>query len=171
MVKPALPGGKYQRGMMYLVLLLGIALIGGASAVVLQVAQTTQQRLAEEELLSIGNEFHRALQHYAEVTPLGFPNAPETLEELLRDARQPSIQRHLRRIYTDPLTGKKEWGLIRGQDKRIVAIHSLSHTRTFKQENFPKNLSHLGGKDFHDEWLFGSLSSPTPVPQRLQPAW
>ncbi len=156
-------GRQYQQGMIYIVLLLGIALIGGATAVALEVAQTSRIRAAEQELLFIGSEFHLALQSYAEATPLGFPSAPETLEELLRDARQPGMRRHLRKIYVDPLTGKPDWELVRGVEKRIVAVHSRSHSETFKRENFPAALSHLANKEFHDQWLFGTPQSAAPA--------
>lgn len=149
-------------GMIYLGLLLAIAAIGGVSAVGLRLAHTIQTRNAETELLAIGLEFSRALESYAEATPMGFPVFPETLEELLRDPRKPGMQRHLRRIYPDPLTGKTEWGLLRGPDRRIMAIHSLSKTKTYKRENFPPGLESLSGAEQHDEWLFSSvLLQPT----------
>ena len=142
--------------MIYVALLLALALIGGGSAIALQFAETARIRAAEAELLGIGAEYRRALQRYAEATPIGFPTAPEKIEELLRDPRQPGKQRHLRRIYVDPLTGKAEWGLVRDMDRRIVGIHSLSHTPVMKHDGFPGDLTALGNKDFHDQWIFGS---------------
>lgn len=141
--------------MIYLALLLGIALIGGLSAIGLNVAHTAAQRSAEAELLAIGLEFRHALQSYAEATPNGLPNTPESLAELLRDPRNPGIQRHLRRLYIDPFTGKAEWGVIRGPDQRIIGIHSLSNTVTLKHENFPMELSSLSGALRHSDWVFG----------------
>ena len=148
-----------QGGMIYLALLLGVALIGGLSAVGLKVAQTIQLRSAEAELVAIGVEFRNALQSYADATPNGLPNTPENLSELLRDARSPGIQRHLRRIYHDPLTGKPEWGVVRGPDQRIVGIHSLSQGETLKRENFPAELAYLSGAKAYKDWIF-SITSP-----------
>jgi len=145
--------------MIYLALLLGVALIGGLSAVGLKVAQTIQLRSAEAELVAIGVEFRNALQSYADVTPNGMPNTPENLSELLRDARSPGIQRHLRRIYHDPLTGKAEWGIVRGPDRRIVGIHSLSQGETLKRENFPGELAYLSGAKAYKDWIF-SITVP-----------
>jgi type II secretory pathway pseudopilin PulG len=141
-------------------LLLGVALIGGLSAASLKVAQTIQLRGAEAELLAIGLEFRNALQSYADATPNGLPNTPENLSELLRDARSPGIQRHLRQIYHDPLTGKPEWGIVRGPDQRIVGIHSLSQGETLKRENFPAELTYLSGAKGHKDWIF-SVSAQT----------
>ena len=148
-----------QGGLIYLALLLGVAAIGGLSAVSLKVAQTIQLRSAEAELVAIGVEFRSALQSYADVTPNGLPNTPENLAELLRDARFPGIQRHLRRIYHDPLTGKAEWGIVRGPDQRIVGIHSLSQGEPLKRENFPPELAYLSGAKAYKDWLF-SITSP-----------
>ena len=154
-----------QGGMIYLALLLGVALIGGLSAVSLKVAQTLQLRSAEAELLAIGREFRNALQSYADATPNGLPNTPENLSELLRDARSPGIQRHLRRIYHDPLTGKPEWGIVRGPDQRIVGIHSLSQGEALKRENFPAELAYLSGAKAYKDWIFSITSPLVPATQ------
>ena len=151
-----------QGGMIYVALLLGVALIGGLSAVSLKVAQTIQLRGAEAELLAIGLEFRSALQSYADATPNGLPNTPDSLSELLRDARSPGIQRHLRRIYHDPLTGKPEWGIVRGPDRRIAGIHSLSQGEALKRENFPAELAYLSGAKGYQDWVFSIISFPIP---------
>ncbi|RIX49512.1 MAG: type II secretion system protein [Rhodocyclales bacterium GT-UBC] len=149
-----------QFGMIYLAMLLAIALIGGVSAVGLKVAQTIQARQAEAELLAIGLEFRNALQSYAEATPNGLPTAPESLAELLKDPRYPGVRRHLRRIYNDPLTGQADWGIVRGPDRRIAGIHSLSTGPTIKREGFATELASLAGKLSHDQWLFSIADIP-----------
>ena len=156
---------KAQRGMIYLALLLAIAALGGLSAVGLRVAQTLQTRQAEAELLAIGDEFRAALKSYAEATPNGLPPAPETLAELLRDPRYPGVKRHLRRIYHDPFTGRPDWGIVRGVDRRIIGIHSLDGGETFKRDGFSAELSALTGKTRHSEWVFGPLQPSIPVPE------
>lgn len=153
MVKMGLPGIR-QRGMIYLALLLAIALIGGLSAVGLKVAQSVQLLQAEAELIAIGSEFSRALQSYADATPNGFPKTPENLAELLRDPRNPGIQRHLRQLYHDPLTGKAEWGVVRDPERRIIGIHSLSSGLAIKIANFPTGLMVTEGGSRHRDWTF-----------------
>ena len=155
-----------QQGMIYLALLLAIALIGGLSAIGLKVAQTVQLRNAEAELLGIGIEFRNALQSYAEATPNGLPTTPDSLAELLRDPRSPGIKRHLRRLYVDPLTGKSEWGIIRGPDRRIAGIHSLSGSRTIKREHFPPELAALSGCEYHADWIFSLAMQPSREQQK-----
>lgn len=144
--------------MIYVALLLALAAVGGLSAVGLKVAQTIQARQAEAELLAIGLEFRNALQSYAEATPNGLPLTPASLDELLRDNRYPAIKRHLRRIYHDPMTGKADWGLIRGVDRRIVGIHSLSRATPFKRTGFAPGLEGLSGKERYSDWVFGIIT-------------
>ena len=139
---------KRQSGLIYVALLLAVTLTGGLSAIGMKVAQTQQQRSAEADLLAIGLEFRKALQSYAEATPNGLPNTPVTLTEL--------------RIYHDPFTGKAEWGIVRGSDQRILGIHSLSKTPTFKRENFPPELAALSGSQRHADWVFAVASLPGP---------
>lgn len=145
---------RKHAGLIYIALLLAIALIGGISAVGLKVVQTIQVRNSEAELLAIGREFRNALQSYAEATPNGLPSTPESLSELLKDPRFPGVRRHLRRLYHDPFTGKPEWGALRGPDKRIVGIHSLSNGAAIKRENFPPGMEGLNGTELHSDWVF-----------------
>jgi type II secretory pathway pseudopilin PulG len=139
------------------ILLLAVALIGGVSAVSLKVAKTIQQRSAEAEFVVIGLAFHYALKSYADATPNGLPNTPENLTEFLKDPRYPGVKRHLRRLYHDPLTGKAEWGILRGPDQRIYGIHSLSRSDVFKQDKFPAELVYLNGKAKHTDWVFSAI--------------
>lgn len=149
--------------MIYVALLLAVAMIGGLSAVGLKVAGSIQQRAAEAELIAIGGEFSRALQSYADATPNGFPKTPESLAELLRDPRNPGIQRHLRRLYHDPLTGKADWGVVRDPERRIIGIYSLSERKPIKVTNFPEWLTISDGGAQHRHWIFAAPNQPRPA--------
>lgn len=146
--------GRRQTGFTYVGLLITVALVALASVRVLESGAQWQLRGQEAELLAIGQEFRAALKSYAEATPLGQPDAPQELAELLRDPRQPGIKRHLRRIYPDPLTGEKTWGLVRRPDGRIVGIHSLSRSPTLRRSGFPVGLEAFATAQRHDEWIF-----------------
>lgn len=74
-----------------------------------QVWQVKAQREKEAELLYVGEQFRKAIMSYYNT---GTKQFPETLEELLEDKRTPAIKRHLRKIYTDPVTNTTEWGII-----------------------------------------------------------
>ncbi|TXT23796.1 MAG: hypothetical protein FD134_1926 [Gallionellaceae bacterium] len=94
-----------QRGFTYLGLMFLVAVIGIGLAQAGVVWQTEVQREREAELLFIGEQYALAIGSYYENTPGGARQYPNTLEDLLRDPRFPETRRHLRRIYSDPVTG------------------------------------------------------------------
>ena len=145
-------GGFGLLGLLILIAILGIV---GASGV--QVGALMQRRAAEQDLLFVGMEFQRALASYAAASPAGAPRTPKTLEDLLRDPRQPGVRRHLRRIYVDPVTGAARWGLVRGPDGGIVAVHSLSGAAPIKQTGFESGMQHLAERGKYSEWVFGTV--------------
>jgi type II secretory pathway pseudopilin PulG len=151
-----------QQGFTYIGLLIMVAIIAAGATAALEAGATLQRRDVEAELLAIGGEFRAALQSYADATPVGMPQAPLELKELLRDPRYPGVRRHLRRIYADPLSGRSEWGIVRAPDGRIAGIHSLSKTSVIRRTDFPLGLEHFTKASRHDEWVF----APMPLPQK-----
>lgn len=142
-------GGFTYIGVMVLVALMGIALAATG-----QVWHTFQQHEKEQELLFIGHQFRLALKRYADHTPGRTRRAPLHLEELLQDPRHPDIQRHLRKIYLDPVTGKAEWGLITGPGGEIYGVHSLSDGEPLKKRHFELADKHFEGSMKYSEWVF-----------------
>jgi hypothetical protein len=55
---------------------------------------------------------------------------------LLEDRRYPTVRRHLRRLYVDPITGQQEWGLVKAPEGGIMGIYSLSDREPQKHANF-----------------------------------
>ena len=49
---------------------------------------------------------------------------PEKIEELLEDKRYLTVQRYLRRIYSDPMTGKPEWAIVAAPGGGIMGVYS-----------------------------------------------
>lgn len=143
---------RFQTGALALLPLLAVALIAGVSAHSVQLAEQVNRKSAEQHLLFIGGEFERALLAYAGAGGLA---GPATLEELLRDTRQPALRRHLRQIYADPLTGKAEWGLLRDTAGRIVGVYSLAAGVPIQQTGFLVNQSHFSEADSYAKWVFG----------------
>lgn len=159
--------GRRVAGFTYVGLLIFIALLAVGTSASLEAGAALQQRAAEAELLAIGLEMRTALQSYADATPVGQPTAPRDLAELLRDPRHSGIKRHLRRIYVDPLTGKSEWGIVRGPDGRIAGIHSLSPTPPFRRSGFPVGCEAFAQAERHDAWVFALM--PTASRKSLSP--
>lgn len=159
--------GRRPAGFTYVGLLIAVAVIAAGSTAVLGAGANLQLRDNEAELLAIGREFRRALQAYADATPVGQPAAPRELAELLRDPRYLGVRRHLRRIHPDPLTGKNEWGIERSPDGRISGIHSLSPTPTLRRTGFPTGMEGFENAERHDEWVFAL--APTPIGSQTAP--
>ncbi|WP_109477241.1 type II secretion system protein [Paraburkholderia sp. C35] len=144
-----------QRGYAYLALLILISIIGVAAAATVQLGAVYQRRAAERELLFIGGEFQRALLSYALATPVGQPNQPPTLEELVRDPRYPNVMRHLRKLYADPMTGKADWEFVRSPDgQTIVGVHSASHARPIQIAHFSGEFRGFDDAKRYSDWVF-----------------
>lgn len=145
-------------GFTYVSVLILAAIIGLTATTALQVGSIVERHAAEQELLAIGKEFRQALTSYAMISPPGHKRAPDSLQHLLRDRRFPVVQRHLRKLYADPLTGKEEWGLVMAPDgSGIVGIHSLSQAAPIKIGNFEPLLQHFSDKSSYRQWVFTAL--------------
>lgn len=141
-----------QRGVTYLAVIFAVAVLGLLSAATGQVWQTAAKREKEAELLFIGNQFRQAIGAYYERSPGATKEYPEKLEDLLADNRFPMPQRHLRRLYRDPMTGTTEWGLLRAAG-RIVGVHSQSAARPLRTA-FTGRDAGFASANGYDEWLF-----------------
>ncbi|AZP14624.1 type II secretion system protein [Undibacterium parvum] len=174
-----------SRGFSYLGLLILLVILSITTAASLQLGAIMTRRSAEQELLAIGQEFRDALSSYAAATPDGQPSAPQSLQDLLKDPRFPNVRRHLRKLYTDPITGKDEWGTVtvasplasesRVLGAGIVGIYSLSTLTPVKLGNFDAPFQSFEGKTSYTEWQFmpaasqiaGQVAIPTtPAPTK-----
>lgn len=143
---------RRQAGFTYLGVLFAIVLLGVALAATGEVWHTALRRDKEKELIFVGSQMRQALQSYYQKSP-GAKEYPLRLEDLVRDNRFPFIMRHLRRIYTDPITQSKDWGLIR-LDGRIVGVYSKSKERPLKQAGFPSEYKAFEQQESYAGWVF-----------------
>lgn len=167
-------------GFAYLWLLFVVVFVGLGLSLGAEFYTTGQQRDKERELLAMGRQFRQAIARYYETqssanaaTPRQYP---ASLEELLQDPRSAGIQRHLRQVFVDPMTGKAEWGLLKIAG-RIVGVHSLSDKLPIKQDGFEADDAGFRGSERYSDWVFsypadlstrltapaGAASSPAPV--------
>src|SRR5215468_228679 len=140
-------------GFAYLALLFFVVVMGVGLAAASQVWHTLAQREKELELLFVGRQFELAIQRYYDSSPAAAKQYPKSLEDLLIDARWPSIKRHLRRIYPDPMTGQSDWVLIKRGD-RIIGLHSRSAAEPFKVAGFDPAHATFAGAIAYSEWTF-----------------
>ena len=148
-------------GAMVLMVIMGIMLASAG-----EVWHLAQKREKEQELLFVGHQMRHALNLYYARTPNLASRYPLSLEELLKDPRYPGVQRYLRKIFPDPITGGAQWGLIKGPSGEILGVHSLSEDEPVKKSNFS-----LADKNFEDrkkysEWVFMAAPGQLVVPIR-----
>ncbi|WMD18295.1 type II secretion system protein [Achromobacter seleniivolatilans] len=147
-----------QTGVAYLtVLMLVLAVATGLSAMARPWA-LQMQRQQESELLFAGQQFQRALASYYRSGTA--PAYPKTLEALLKDDRVSFTRRHLRRIYVDPITGTREWGIVKSPDGGIMGVYSLSEKAPVKQDGFPGGVGDMAGKGSYQDWKFVFMDRP-----------
>ena len=64
-------------------------------------------------------------------------------------------QRHLRRVYADPMTGKAEWGLIEAPGGGgIMGVHSLSQEKPIKSSGFNAGQQGFDDAEDYTKWTF-----------------
>lgn len=142
-----------QRGFTYLGTMFLIIFIGIGLAKAGLLWQTEVQREREKELLFIGEQYAMAIGSYFESTPSGPKQYPASLEELLQDHRFPGVRRHLRKLYSDPITGSEKWGLIK-QQGRITGVYSLALQRPLKKAGFSAAWTAFADAESYAAWKF-----------------
>jgi len=140
-------------GYSYIFVLVLVALIGVGLAGTGQLWHTVMKRERERELLFVGEQMRRALTMYYDSSP-GIKRYPTSLEALLEDRRYPNVRRYLRKIYIDPVTGSRQWGLVTLSDGGIVGVHSLSGERPLKTGGFSPRDEQFTGKTKYSDWVF-----------------
>lgn len=143
-------------GFTYIGLLMMIAISGIALAGLGQAWHTASQRDKEQELMFAGLQISQAISRYHEATPSPIKQYPATLAALLDDKRGPKPARHLRKIYIDPMTASRDWGLIKDDNgiSGITGVYSRSKLKPFKQENFADDLQSFTGAGSYQDWRF-----------------
>ena len=152
--------GSAERGFTYLALLLAVAVIGIGLASAGQSWSIAAQREREAELLFIGGEMRRAIGAYYLASP-GAQRYPRRLEDLLADERFPSVRRHLRRLYRDPMSGRRDWVLIEAPGGGVMGVHSRSPARPYQTAGFAEANRDFEGKSRYADWKF--VFQPAPL--------
>ena len=112
------------------------------------------QRLKEDELIQIGNEMVWAIGDYYQNPPGTAKSYPKSLDDLVEDKRFVGTHRHLRRIYTDPLTLQAQWGTIIAPQGGIVGVYSLNSGESLRQNGFMLNDGTVVRGKRYIDWKF-----------------
>lgn len=136
-------------GFTYIAALVMVIIIGIMHGIVGQSMKTVMKREREKELLFRGLQIRDAIERWNRkgVMPL------LELNYLLKDPRSPTGERHLRRLYKDPVTGK-EWKVLKDPNLGVYGVASTSDEEPLKQSNFPDVLKEFEGKKKYSEWQF-----------------
>ena len=153
-----------ERGFTYLTVLFLVAFMGLGLALAGEVWQTGVTREREQQLLYAGNQYRRAIERYY---LSGLAQYPRALEDLLEDPRKPNVQRYLRKLYRDPLTGKGEWGIVKAPDGGVMGVYSQSEDKPIKVAGFPLVNRDFEGAAKYSDWKFvySPPSQQAPAPQ------
>jgi type II secretory pathway pseudopilin PulG len=148
-------------------MLIAVAVTGAGLAATGELWSQSRQREREQELLFAGNQFRQAIERYYQRTPGAVKRYPAKLEDLLLDRRYPTVQRYLRRIYLDPMTGKRDWGLVEAPGGGIMGVHSLSGKTPIKISGFLARDRQFEGAASYRDWKF--VYDPLPAPGAQPP--
>lgn len=149
-----------QNGVVLLALLIALALSGVALLAASEVAATARQRLREQELLFVGDQYRQAIERYYHAAPPGSPRMlPTSVDQLLLDDRYPQPVQHLRRAYADPFDGG-DWIWIRIGDK-LAGLHSAARVVPLKRANFGDRYGSFAMAGDVSQWIF--VFKPPPV--------
>jgi type II secretory pathway pseudopilin PulG len=157
---------QHARGFTYIGLLIAIALAGAALGAMGSLWSTDSRRERETELLFAGDQFRVAIGAYYAQAPAGQPHRfPAKLDDLLNDKRWPTTRRHLRKIFVDPMTGTREWMLVRAADQTVIGVHSASEDVPIKRANFADDYAGFETAKSYRDWQFVWKQNPTqPAP-------
>ena len=115
---------RAQHGFTYLGLLLAIALLGLGLTTASELWTTTAHRQRLEQLEWVGQQYAQAIGSYYEATPGRVKSFPRSLDDLVEDKRFAFKRRHLRRVYANPLTGRREWDVVTAPDGGIRCVRT-----------------------------------------------
>jgi len=139
-----------QSGFTYIAVLIAVAIMGAMLAALGTIWHTMVQRDNEKDLLFAGHQFRVGLNRYHQINQ----RYPMRLDDLVQDQGKPTIRRHLRKIYIDPMTRQTDWGLVKLSDGQIVGVYSKSSLVPLKKTGFRLWDMNLEGKASYSEWLF-----------------
>ncbi len=147
-----------ERGFTYLVMLIALAVFGLGLAALGESWSAAARRDQEAELIMIGKVYVRAIGSYYMRSPGSVRKFPATLEDLLEDTRFAGTERHLRRIYADPVTRGGQWGLIRAADGGIMGVHSRSDQPVLRKQPLALPNGYLVSGARYADWQFVFLA-------------
>ena len=147
-------------GFSYLIMLFALVVFGLGLAQLGSSWTRVSQREREQELANIGSAYARAIASYYLRSPGSAKTWPPRLQDLLEDPRFVGAERHLRRLYPDPITRSQEWGLVRAPDGGIMGVFSLSDKPTLRRQAWLLPHAKLAAASIYSDWKFMARVTP-----------
>lgn len=119
-------GRSASSGFAYLAMLFAIAVLGIGLVAASEIWATTARREKQIELEWAGAQYVAAIGRYHYASPTGARKYPNDLQELIEDKRYVTVRRHLRSLYPNPLTGARDWELIKASDGLVRGVRASS---------------------------------------------
>jgi len=116
---------RRHAGFTYLWVLVAVALLGIGSMAQIELWVASGQRARVAQADWAGEQYARAIASYVEQSPGGARSFPRRLEDLVEDRRGPTLRRHLRQRYPNPLSMDGSWMLLRAADGGVVGVRLL----------------------------------------------
>jgi type II secretory pathway pseudopilin PulG len=146
---------KKNSGFTFIGLLSIIAISGIALAGVGIIWHQNSQREREKELLYIGNQYRLAIESYYNANSQ--KELPKSLNDLVLDKRFIYKKRHIRKLYSDPMTFGKPFNLIM-LNERIIGVYSTSTDTPIKNSDFPTPYESFSKATNYTEWKFAYVN-------------
>lgn len=143
-----------QVGFTYVLVLAAVALLGLALAALGPMWAEEARRSREAELLRVGQAYAEAIASYREASPGSVRQYPRELGNLLVDTRFVGMKRHLRKLYADPLSPGRPWGVIRAADGGIRGVYSLDTRSPLRKVPLRLGVVELPAAQTYVEWKF-----------------
>lgn len=152
-----------QSGITFISAIFAVVLIGVMLAMTGQSWHHVMRNEREKELLFRGDQYFQAISSWYRVRHHGVTAMPlKDVKDLLKDPRYLANVRHLRALYTDPVTGKEFEPVKCASDGSIIGVKSTSQNEPLQTSFLEGSYKHFNGKKKYSEWLF------VPVKQRIR---
>lgn len=146
---------KNERGLTLFTVLLAVVVIGLMLGLTGQSWSDLMWHEREDELYFRGDQYRRAIQSYYEKAHGGAGRYPTELKFLLEDNRFPQKVRHLRKLWSDPVTGGEWEPILAGEQQNgIKGVRSRSTRKPFREDGFPEEYKNFVGAESYAKWEF-----------------
>lgn len=145
---------RRQGGFSYPVAMFLVAMVAVLAVRALENVMTAERRERERELLTVGMAYRNAIRSYYDNSPGTAKAYPKELKDLLLDERASRLRRPLRKLYRDPITGNKDWGLVLSEAGAIKGVYSLSRQKPIRTGGFPLELLAFTDAKQYRQWQF-----------------